>query len=43
VPFLFMMHWDWYNLFRNRVKGLPETALEGSNIYLKAYQFWVEE
>jgi peptide/nickel transport system substrate-binding protein len=43
VPFLFMMHWDWYNLFRNRVKGLPETALDGSLIYTKANQFWVEE
>jgi peptide/nickel transport system substrate-binding protein len=43
VPFLFMMHWDWYNLFRNRVKGLPESALEGSNIYLKANEFWIEE
>lgn len=43
VPFLFMMFWDWYNIFRGRVKGLPESALDGSTIYLKAYQFWVEE
>lgn len=43
VPFLFMMHWDWYNLFRNRVKGLPETAQDGGLIYAKAYQFWIEE
>ncbi len=43
VPFLFMMHWDWYNLFRSRVKGLPETALDGGLIYAKAYQFWIEE
>jgi peptide/nickel transport system substrate-binding protein len=43
VPFLFIMYWDWYNLFRNRVKGLPESALNGDPIYAKAYQFWVEE
>jgi ABC-type transport system substrate-binding protein len=43
VPFLFMMHWDWYNLFRNRVKGLPESARDGGLIYAKAYQFWIEE
>lgn len=43
APFLFMMYWDWYNLFRSRVKGLPESALDGSTIYLKAYQFWLEE
>ena len=42
VPFLFMMFWDWYNLFRNRVKGLPESALNGDPIYAKAYQFWLE-
>jgi peptide/nickel transport system substrate-binding protein len=43
VPFLFMMFWDWYNLFRSRVKGLPESALAGDPIYAKAYQFWIEE
>ncbi len=43
VPFLFMMFWDWYNLFNRRIKGLPETALTGDPIYAKAYQFWIEE
>ncbi len=43
VPFLFMMFWDWYNIFRGRVKGLPESAQTGDFIYLKAYQFWLEE
>ncbi|MGH2615345.1 MAG: ABC transporter substrate-binding protein [Thermomicrobiales bacterium] len=43
VPFLFMMFWDLYNLFRNRVQGLPESALNGDAIYAKAYQFWIEE
>lgn len=43
VPFLFIMYWDWYNLFRHRVQGLPESALNGDPIYAKAYQFWVEE
>ena len=43
VPFLYIMYWDWYNLFRKRVKGLPESALAGDNIYAMAYQFWIEE
>lgn len=43
VPFLFMMFWDLYNLFRVRVKGLPESALTADPVYAKAYQFWVEE
>jgi peptide/nickel transport system substrate-binding protein len=43
VPFLFMMFWDWYNIFNQRIKGLPETALLGDPIYAKANQFWIDE
>ncbi|MGH2533055.1 MAG: ABC transporter substrate-binding protein [Thermomicrobiales bacterium] len=43
VPFLMLMYWDWYNIFAKRVKGLPETAEGGFEIYTKAYQFWIEE
>lgn len=43
VPFLYMMYWDWFNVFSDRVKGLPETALNGDNIYRTAYQWWVED
>lgn len=43
VPFIYMMYWDWFNIFTKRIKGLPETALAGSQLYRKAYQWWIEE
>ncbi|MEA2515246.1 MAG: peptide/nickel transport system substrate-binding protein [Thermomicrobiales bacterium] len=43
VPFIFMMFWNWYNIFNARVKGLPESAKSGDNIYAKAFQFWIDE
>jgi peptide/nickel transport system substrate-binding protein len=43
VPFLYMMYWDWFNIFNVRVKGLPESALNGSNLYRTAHKWWVEE
>ncbi len=43
VPFIFMMYWNWYNIFNTRVKGLPESALIGDYIYLKANTFWIDE
>jgi peptide/nickel transport system substrate-binding protein len=43
VPFIFMMFWNWYNIFSTKVKGLPETALSGDSIYTKAYRMWLEE
>ena len=42
VPFLFMMFWDWYEIFSTRVKGLPESYLTDAAIYSKAYRFWKE-
>jgi peptide/nickel transport system substrate-binding protein len=43
VPFIYMMYWDWFNVFNSRVKGLPESALNGSNLYRKAHEWWIEE
>jgi len=43
VPFIFMMYWDWYNIFNNRVKGLPESAEGGFEIYNLAYKWWIQE
>lgn len=43
VPFLYMMFWDWFNIFTKRIKGLPQSALNGSALYRKAYQWWIEE
>ncbi|NJN19589.1 MAG: ABC transporter substrate-binding protein, partial [Oscillochloris sp.] len=33
VPFLIMMYWDWFNIFSPRTQGLPESALNGSQLY----------
>lgn len=43
VPFLYLMYWNWYNIFNNRVKGLPESAKSGFEIYPNAYKWWIEE
>ncbi|MGE3797576.1 MAG: ABC transporter substrate-binding protein [Thermomicrobiales bacterium] len=43
VPFIFMMFWNWYNIFSTRVQGLPESALAGDQIYRKANEFWLAE
>lgn len=43
VPFIFMMYWNWYNIFNTRVKGLPESALSGDTLYAKANQWWIDE
>jgi peptide/nickel transport system substrate-binding protein len=43
VPFIFMMFWNWYNIFSTKVKGLPETALSGDSIYTLAYKMWLDE
>jgi peptide/nickel transport system substrate-binding protein len=41
VPFLYMMYWDWFNIFTKRIKGLPKTALVGSQLYRKANEWWI--
>lgn len=43
VPFLFVMYWDWYNVISSRVKGVPESALYGPDLYRKIYEWWIEE
>jgi peptide/nickel transport system substrate-binding protein len=43
VPFLYIMYPNWYNHFNKRVKGLPESATSGDDIYSKAYQWWIDE
>ena len=40
VPFIYMMYWNWFNHFAKRVQGLPKSALNGSQLYNKAYQWW---
>jgi len=40
VPFIYMMYWNWFNHFSKRVQGLPKSALNSSQLYNKAYQWW---
>jgi len=40
VPFIYMMYWNWFNHFSKRVQGLPKSALNGGQLYNKAYQWW---
>ncbi len=41
VPFIYMMYWQWFNHFTSRIKGLPKSAQSGSQLYNKAYQWWI--
>ncbi len=43
VPTLFQMHWDWFNHFNERIHGLPDDLLSGSNLYRKVHEMWIEE
>jgi peptide/nickel transport system substrate-binding protein len=43
VPFIYMMFWNWYEIFSTKVKGLPETVLTGGAIYRKANEWWLAE
>ncbi len=43
VPFLYMMYWDWFNIFTRRIKGLPNTATLGdSGLFRTAHRWWIE-
>ncbi len=41
APFLYLMYWNWYNVFTKRVQGLPKAVFNGPQIYRKAYQWWL--
>jgi peptide/nickel transport system substrate-binding protein len=43
VPFLFIMVWNAFTFYNQRVQGLPESVVNGDQLILKAYQFWIEE
>jgi peptide/nickel transport system substrate-binding protein len=42
VPFLYIMYWQWFNIFSKRVKGLPTSMQYGNQIFRDAYKWWVE-
>lgn len=42
VPVLYIMYWDWFNVFSRRVKGLPAKPENAFPIYRGAYKWWIE-
>ncbi len=42
VPVLYIMYWDWFNVFTKRIKGLPVHPQEAFAIYRNAYKWWIE-
>jgi peptide/nickel transport system substrate-binding protein len=43
VPVLYIMVDDTFKIFSTDIKGLPEEALFGAEIYATAWQWWLEE
>lgn len=41
VPYIFMVYYNWYEIFSTKVKGLPAQASTGTNIYRKANEWWL--
>lgn len=42
VPVLYIMYWDWFNVFTKRIKGLAAKPEDGFAIYRNAYKWWIE-
>ncbi len=42
VPVLYVMYWDWFNVFNKRIKGLPTKPATAFEIYRNAYKWWIE-
>ncbi len=42
VPILYIMYWDWFNVFSRRIKGLPVKPAAAFPIYRNAYKWWIE-
>jgi peptide/nickel transport system substrate-binding protein len=43
VPVLYIMVDDGYTVFSAKVKGLPDSVLDETNLYRAAWQWWLEE
>jgi hypothetical protein len=47
VPFLYMMFWDWFNQWNQRIKGIPspDEVTAGSQVYRNSQlrTMWIEE
>jgi peptide/nickel transport system substrate-binding protein len=42
VPVLYVMYWDWFNVFNKRIKGLPTKPQTAFEIYRNAYKWAIE-
>ncbi len=42
VPVLYIMYWDWFNIFTKRIKGLPAKPETNFALYRNAYKWWIE-
>ncbi|MGQ0549849.1 MAG: ABC transporter substrate-binding protein [Armatimonadota bacterium] len=42
VPILYIMYWDWFNVFSRRIKGLPAKPETNFALYRNAYKWWIE-
>lgn len=43
VPFLYLMYWDWLEVWNKRVKGVPESVLNLSAPYRLISSYWLEQ
>jgi peptide/nickel transport system substrate-binding protein len=43
VPFIPMMFWDLYNIYNNRLKGMPSEVLSADPVHFTAREWWIEE
>jgi peptide/nickel transport system substrate-binding protein len=42
VPVIYVMYWDWFNVFSKRIKGLPQKPELAFEIYRNAYKWHIE-
>ncbi len=43
VPFLYVMFWEWIEIWSKRVKGLPESIVNTQAPYRLIYTYWLED
>ncbi len=43
VPFLYIMFWEWIEIWSKKVKGLPESIVNTNAPYRLIYTYWLEE
>jgi peptide/nickel transport system substrate-binding protein len=43
VPFLFIMFWEWIQIFNKRVKGVPESSPNTNGPYRLVHTYWIDE